>query len=88
MRYTGTPHLVVEVVSSDPARDIIRKAHKYAAAGRHALLDRRPCRTGDHGLRAGRRCLCRARRPPVPVPEVTLDIGPVEVTFDPADLLR
>ena len=27
------PHLVVEVLSSDPARDIIRKATKYAAAG-------------------------------------------------------
>ena len=32
-RFTGTPHLVVEILSSDPARDIIRKARNYAAAG-------------------------------------------------------
>ena len=32
-RYTGIPHLVVEILSSDPTRDIIRKATKYAAAG-------------------------------------------------------
>ena len=40
-RFTGTPHLVVEVLSSDPARDIIRKAHKYAAAGdeRYWIID-------------------------------------------------
>ena len=41
-RYTGTPHLVVEILSSDPVRDIIRKAHKYAAAGvaRYWIIDR------------------------------------------------
>ncbi len=40
-RYTGTPCLVVEVLSSDPARDIIRKAAKYAAAGleRYWIID-------------------------------------------------
>ena len=62
VRYTGEPHLLVEVLSSDPARDIIRKAHKYAAAGvmRYWIID--SCRTGDHGLQAGRRRLCRAGR--------------------------
>ncbi len=32
-RLTGIPHLVVEILSSDPAADIIRKSAKYAAAG-------------------------------------------------------
>jgi len=40
-RYGGTPHLVVEILCSDPARDIIRKAAKYAAAGleRYWIID-------------------------------------------------
>ena len=33
MRYTTTPHLAVEVLSSDPAADLLRKASKYAAVG-------------------------------------------------------
>jgi Uma2 family endonuclease len=40
-RLTGTPHLVVEILSTDWARDIIRKARKYAAAGvgRYWIID-------------------------------------------------
>lgn len=40
-RLTGLPHLVVEVLSSDRARDMIRKARKYAAAGldRYWIVD-------------------------------------------------
>lgn len=33
IRYTGTPVLAVEVLSSEPARDLIRKLGKYAEAG-------------------------------------------------------
>ena len=33
VRYTGTPHLVVEILSTDRGRDLLRKLHKYAAAG-------------------------------------------------------
>jgi Uma2 family endonuclease len=33
IRFTSAPHLVVEILPSDRARDIIRKARKYAAAG-------------------------------------------------------
>ncbi len=33
VRYTGMPHLVVEVLSTDRAADLLRKAHKYAALG-------------------------------------------------------
>lgn len=32
-RYTGIPHLAIEVLSTDRAADLLRKAHKYAAAG-------------------------------------------------------
>lgn len=40
-RPTATPHLVIEILSSDPARDIIRKAAEYAAAGlqRYWIVD-------------------------------------------------
>jgi Uma2 family endonuclease len=31
LRYTGTPHLLVEILSTDRGRDLARKAHKYAA---------------------------------------------------------
>lgn len=86
VRFTGTPHLVVEILSSEPARDIIRKATKYAAAGAerywiidpagpditvYRLVDDLFVERGVHG----------------PGTEVTLDVGPAQVTFDPTDLL-
>jgi len=33
LRYTAVPHLAVEVLSSDPAADLLRKASRYATAG-------------------------------------------------------
>ena len=86
IRLTATPYLVVEVLSSDPAADIIRKAAKYAAAGLelfwiidpegpevvvHRLIDGVLVEQGRHG----------------PGAPATLDVGPVEVRFDPGDLL-
>ena len=86
VRYTATPYLAIEVLSSDPARDIIRKAAKYAAAGLerywiidpdgpevivYKLVDGILVEQGRHG----------------PGTTVTLDIGPAEVSFDPADLV-
>lgn len=40
-RLTATPHLVVEILSADPAADIIRKAGRFAAAGleRYWIVD-------------------------------------------------
>ncbi|MDP3984383.1 MAG: Uma2 family endonuclease, partial [Acidimicrobiia bacterium] len=40
-RYTGLPHLAVEVLSTDRARDLVRKFAKYAAAGlpRYWVID-------------------------------------------------
>jgi Uma2 family endonuclease len=41
IRYTGLPHLVVEVLSTEPWRDMVRKLRKYAAAGlpRYWIVD-------------------------------------------------
>jgi Uma2 family endonuclease len=33
VRFTGTPQLVVEILSGNPARDLVVKSHRYAAAG-------------------------------------------------------
>jgi Uma2 family endonuclease len=86
-RLTAIPHLAVEILSTDPAADIIRKAAKYAAAGleRYWIIDPEGpevivCQPIDgvfveqnrHG----------------PGTTVTLDVGPAEVTFDPARLLH
>ncbi len=85
-RLTALPYLAVEILSSDAARDIIRKAAKYAAAGLerywiidpegpeiivYKLVDGILIEQGRHG----------------PGTTVTLDIGPAEVTFDPAALM-
>ncbi len=85
-RYAGTPHLVVEILSSDPARDIIRKAAKYADAGleRYWIIDPDGPEIIVHKLVGG--ILVEQGRHG-PGTEATLDIGPAEVTFDPADLL-
>jgi len=85
-RYTGTPHLVVEILSSDPARDIIRKAAKYAAAGleRYWLIDPEGPEIIVYKLADG--VLVEQGRHG-PGTKATLDVGPTEVTFDPADLL-
>ena len=41
VRYTGVPHLVVEVLSTDPWRDVVRKLRKYAEVGlsRYWIID-------------------------------------------------
>jgi Uma2 family endonuclease len=87
VRYMGTPHLVVEVLSTDPAADIIRKAAKYAAAGleRYWIVDPEGPVVIAHRLVDG--VLVEQGRHEAGG-TVTLDIGPDEITFDPADLLR
>jgi Uma2 family endonuclease len=86
-RLTATPVLVVEVLSSDPAADIIRKAAKYAAAGveRYWIVDPDGPLVVVHEL-VGDVLVERARHGPGAA--VTLDVGVCSVTFDPADLLH
>ena len=94
-RLTTTPHLAVEVLSTDPARDIIRKATKYAAMGleRYWIVDPgepgETTRGGDfeiieyrpvHGV-----FVEQARHQPGTA--VTLEVTPsTSVNFDPAIL--
>lgn len=86
-RLTTTPILVVEVLSSDPARDIVRKASKYAAAGleRYWIVDPHGPLVVVHEL-VGDVLVERARYSPGTA--VTLDVGVCTVMFDPAELLR
>lgn len=84
-RLTGRPHLVIEILSSDPAADMFRKAAKYAAAGleRYWIVDPEGPQVIVHRL-VGDVLVEQSRHGPGT--EVALDVGPAEVTFDPADL--
>ncbi len=85
-RLTSTPHVAVEILSTDPAADIIRKAAKYAAAGleRYWIIDPEGPIVIVYRLVDGV-LVEQARHGPGS--EATLDAGPVEVTLDPAGLL-
>jgi len=87
VRYTGTPELVVEVLSSDRAADMIRKAAKYAAAGleRYWVIDPDAPEVIVHRVVDGV-FVEQARQRPGSA--VTLDVGPCSITLDPATLLR
>lgn len=86
-RFTDLPHLVVEILSSDPARDIIRKAAKYAAAGveRYWIIDPESPEIIVYRLADG---VMVEQKRQGPGTEATLDVGPVQVSFDPAQLLE
>ena len=95
-RLTAIPHLAVEILSTDRARDMIRKARKYAAAGleRYWIID--PGEPGEVTAggepelieyRAVDGVLVEQDRIS-PGTEATLDVGPTTVTFDPAELLN
>jgi Uma2 family endonuclease len=85
-RLAATPHLVVEILSSDPAADLFRKAAKYASAGleRYWIIDPEGPEVIVHELIDGV-LVERARNGPGTA--VTFDVGPTTVTFDPSDLL-
>lgn len=86
IRYTAIPQLVVEILSTDPAADLYRKAAKYAAAGltRYWVIDPHGPEVIIHHLIGG--ALVEHARHQVGT-TVTLDVGPTQVTFDPAQLL-
>ncbi len=87
LRYTEIPHLVVEVLSSDPAADTVRKMQKYAAAGlpRYWIIDPEGPELfvfeldQEGGYRAAGSYAADA--------VVDLDIGPARVSFRVGDLL-
>ncbi|MEA2023083.1 MAG: Uma2 family endonuclease [Actinomycetota bacterium] len=88
LRLTGTPHLAVEVLSTDRGADLIRKYRKYAEAGlpRCWIIDL------DE---TGPEIVTYEQRDGVFVETgrfrggdaVTLDVGPMTVEFAPNDLL-
>jgi Uma2 family endonuclease len=86
-RLTAIPHLVVEILSSDPARDIIRKAAKYAAAGvpRYWIIDPDGPEIVVYELADG---VFAERGRHRSGTTITLDVGPATVTFDPGELVK
>jgi Uma2 family endonuclease len=86
-RLTATPHLAVEVLSTDPAADIIRKAAKYAAAGlpRYWIIDPEGPEGIVHELADGV-LVERARHGSGST--ATFHLGPTAVRFDAASLVE
>ncbi len=88
VRLTDTPHLAVEVLSTDRGADLIRKFRKYEKAGlpRYWIidLDETGPEVVTYELRDGAYVETGRHRGDN---EVTLDIGPMTVTFAPNDLL-
>lgn len=83
---TSSPHLVVEVLSSDRSADTIRKFHKYATAGlqRYWLIDPDGPVLVTYRLDDGTyRQAARLEAGDI----VELDLGPASVRLDPAELL-
>lgn len=87
IRFTGVPEVIIEVLSSQPGRDLVIKSHRYAAAGlpRYWIVDPQEPSIEAFELRAGAF---------VPVAsatgdtEITLDFGVGTVTLRPSDLLK
>ena len=87
-RVTSIPHLAVEVLSTDRGVDLIRKFRKYAEAGlpRYWIvdLDETGPEVVTYELRDGVFVETGRHRGD---DEVTLDVGPMTVTFAPNELL-
>lgn len=86
-RLFDTPHLAVEVVSTDRAADFVRKFRKYAAAGppRYWIIDPEGpelmvFELEDHGF--------TERATYGPDDKAELDFGPGTITVHPRDLLK
>ncbi len=85
-RFHGTPHLAVEVLSTDRAADLVRKFGKYAAAGlpRYWIIDPEGpellvFELEGHGY--------AERLQLGPDDEATISFGPGQVTVRPRELL-
>ena len=87
VRYLGTPHLCVEILSTDRAADLFRKHRKYAAAGlpRYWIIDPEGPEIVVYELNADAVYAEVGRYRGTD--EVTLDVGPMTVTFVVAGLL-
>lgn len=87
-RLTALPHLAVEVLSSEPARDLIREHARYAAAGlpRYWVIDPDGPEVIVYRLTEEGLLVETGRHEPGST--ATFDLGVAAGTFDPADLAR
>jgi Uma2 family endonuclease len=87
VRYTGHPHLAVEVLSTDRASDLLRKAHKYAAVGlpRYWVIDPDGPEIVEFALVEGAVAYAEVGRHSGDE-AVALDVGPGRVTLVPSQL--
>jgi Uma2 family endonuclease len=87
VRFTGRPHLAVEVLSTDRAADLLRKATKYAAVGlpRYWVIDPDGPEIVELALVDGAVAYAEVGRHSGDEP-VALDVGPGSVTVVPAQL--
>lgn len=85
-RFTGTPYLCVEILSTNRGADLLRKHRKYAEAGlpRYWVIETDPIEIVAFEL--GPEGYVETGRYPAGE-RVTLDAGPMTITLDPADLL-
>lgn len=85
-RLSGQPHLCVEVLSSDPARDTIRKFSKYALAGlpHYWIVDPESPTIITYVLSEG---TYREAGRFAAGTSVTIEFGVASVTLDPGDLV-
>ncbi len=86
-RFTGVPHLAVEVLSTDRAADTLRKFARYAIAGlrRYWIIDPEGPEVVVYELGEAGTYLEAGRFGPGETH--TFDLGMATVAFDPADLL-
>jgi Uma2 family endonuclease len=86
-RMTDTPHLVVEVLSSDASRDTVLKHEKYARAGlkRYWIIDPQGPYLFVHQVVEDDYQKVGAYGPGE---KPTLDLGPAKISLDPGDLVR
>ncbi len=86
--YTGVPHLVVEVLSTDPWRDVVRKLRKYAEVGlsRYWIIDPEQPELVVYERTASGELVETERFGEEDHPE--LDIGPAVLTLRVGDLAR
>jgi Uma2 family endonuclease len=87
IRYTGLPHLCVEVLSTDRAADLFRKHRKYAAAGlpRYWVIDPDGPELVVYETDGSGGYVEDGRYQEEDT--VDLDVGPMTVTFRIGDLL-
>jgi|GEM_PF-581176 len=87
VRYTGKPYLVVEILSTDPAADLLRKAHKYASVRlpRYWIVDPDGPEIIEYALVPDATAHTEVARHGGDT-EVTLDLGMAHVTVVPGRL--